>query len=598
MVRMASAADIITYAGIPLAVIGVLPSLYTFFKSFVTLRDIRRMLSDNGISAITRGSMLSGIVEVEIPRKSITPLDRDDPAYFDLSEYPSHVKGGSFTIFNWRELVIGSKAYRLQYHDELAQPQAEVDLESLVAYLLDLGAVPDPQGFTDLRNSGLWTPNATRLLTSPDGKYAVLSIAGAEDSEGMLSLKLDWRREWSVRGPGDLPPYWMRLQGDRDDMGALGILKNKEVEKQDSKDTENKEKRASGVDEKPQIIVSEHLLLPGDPVHHQDHSSSQPQTGTSENQTLTEKPRRLSMISHATSRYSHYPTGTLRLKLSMSGVDEIINEDYPKRKMRPRYLRQTHINEGFNSTALWFACAATSLAAPRGGLWSFGIPPAITTFSLLETIPCGILELWGFMTAEQTPVWRTPYDDSLDRIEQRKRDEMKRARMMEETRLKGPAWHEAVHKRFREEHRERTFEEERKKVEEQKRASQEMVEALGSSRLGIRPVAEAARRWLTEKQLVGDNEGFPEIVERLLWEMVTKQEVAIEIVRVLDEWKHWSDNGGMTQKQYDQMKDSLITFAYASCIIYLIADTAEAMSGSVVSDLQECMRLWKRVRLG
>src|ERR1700761_8166806 len=225
---MVSASDVITYAGVPLAVVGVLPSLYTFFKSFVTVREIRRILFHNGVGAITRGSLLSGIVEVEIPRKSIAPLERDDPLYFGLAERASQLRGGSWSALCWRELIIGSKSYRLQYHDELAQPQAEAELEALVAFLLDRGAIPDPQGFADLRNNGLWTPAGTKLLVSPDKMHAVLSIAGSEDSEGMLSLRLDWRPEWSIRGPQDLPPYWMRLHGSEDDMPCLGIVKSEE----------------------------------------------------------------------------------------------------------------------------------------------------------------------------------------------------------------------------------------------------------------------------------------------------------------------------------------------------------------------------------
>jgi hypothetical protein len=606
---MVSASDIITYAGVPLAVIGVLPSLYTFFKSLVTLRDIRRTLSQNGVGAITRGSMLSGIVEIEIPRKSITPLERDDPLYFELSERPSSLRGGTWSVFCWRELVIGHKALRLQYHDELAQPQAEVDLEALVAFLLDRGAIPDPQGFSDLRSSGHWTPAGTKLLVSPDRMHAVLSVSGSEDSEGLLSLKVNWRPEWSVRGPRDLPPYWMRLHGSRDDMGSLGIIKVKddELEEDQGEKEKKEEKHTSVISEKQHGHTKSnsgqflHVRNPSD--HHQSthkrHSSISKNSISEKNPfSPHEAERPLSIVSYATSRYTHHPTGILRLRLSSSGVDEIINEDFPKRKMRPRHLRQFHANEGNNSAAMWFSCAATALSAPRGGLWSFSIPPAVTTFCLLDSVPCGVMELWGFMTTEETPVWRTPVDNSMEEIEKREREQKRIRTMMDESRLKGQAWHEAVHKRFHEERREKQFAEERRVVEEQRRKAAEMVEALGSARMGIRPVAEACRKWLVGKELVAAGDDIAAIVERLLWEMVTKQEAAFEMARVLDLWKHWADNGGMTKSQYDEMQQSLTAFAYASCLLYLIADTAEAMSGSVVSDLQECLRLWKRIRLG
>jgi hypothetical protein len=590
---MVSASDVITYAGVPLAVVGVLPSLYTFFKSFVTVREIRRILFHNGVGAITRGSLLSGIVEVEIPRKSIAPLERDDPLYFGLAEQASQLRGGSWSALCWRELIIGSKCYRLQYHDELAQPQAEAELESLVAFLLDRGAVPDPQGFTDLRSSGLWTPAGTRLLVSPDQMHSVLSVAGSEDSEGMLSLRLDWRPEWNVRGIHDLPPYWMRLHGLSEDMGDLGIIKTKQ-----EREEEESVKRESIVSEKHSHKKSNsgQFLNPIDnPLSHKRHSSI-PEIILPEKEHVPSQ--RFSIASYATSRYSHRPQSTLRLRLSASGVDQIVNETFPKRKMRPRHLRQFSVNEGNNTTAMWFACAATALSAPRGGLWSFSIPSVVTEFALLDSVPCGVLELWGFMSSEQTPVWRTPFDNSMEEVEQRHREKKRMERMMNEGKLKGQAWHDAVHARFAEERREKQYDAERKLVEDQQRQAQEMVEALGSPRVGIRPVAEACRKWLVGKELVADDDKIPTIVERLLWEMVTKQEAAWEVAKILDAWKHWADNGGMTKAQYDSMKESLTTFAFASCLLCLIADTAEAMSGSVVSDLQECMRLWKRVRLG
>lgn len=207
----ASAADIITYIGVPLAVIGVLPTMYTFLNALVTLRHIRRRLAENNVAALTRSGLLSGIIEVEIPRKSITPLDRTDETYFKLSRSSSTLKGGSYTLFNWRELSIGAKTYRLAYHDELAQPQAEIDFETLVAFLLDRGAVPSQSGFSDLRTSGLWTPTGTKLLLSPVSHDAVLAVAPAEDSDGILSLSLSWRRDWDKRTIHDLPPYWTKI---------------------------------------------------------------------------------------------------------------------------------------------------------------------------------------------------------------------------------------------------------------------------------------------------------------------------------------------------------------------------------------------------
>lgn len=117
---------------------------------------------------------------------------------------------------NWRKLSIGVKGYRFQYHDELCQPQAEVDFEKLVAFLLDLGVMPIQEGFADLRSSGLWTPAGTKLMLSPCTADAVLSVTTSEDSDGILALALEWRSDWNKRGTNDLPPYWMKLSAPID----------------------------------------------------------------------------------------------------------------------------------------------------------------------------------------------------------------------------------------------------------------------------------------------------------------------------------------------------------------------------------------------
>jgi mannose/fructose/N-acetylgalactosamine-specific phosphotransferase system component IIC len=68
---MANPADVISYIGIPLAVLGVAPILYTCIRSVVTVQSIRKALKKNSVEAVTRGSLMSGIVEVEIPKCSI-----------------------------------------------------------------------------------------------------------------------------------------------------------------------------------------------------------------------------------------------------------------------------------------------------------------------------------------------------------------------------------------------------------------------------------------------------------------------------------------------------------------------------------------------
>jgi hypothetical protein len=577
----ASAVDIITYVGIPLAVLGVLPTLYTCVKSILTLREIRRTLDRNGVSAITRSSLLSGIIEIELPRKSITPLDRDDVGYFAPGTRRSSLRGGSWTRLNWRELPIGTKGYRLQYHDELVQPQAEVEFEQLVAFLLDRGAVPSQEGFADLRGSGLWTPAGTKLLLSPRTADAVLSVATSEDSDGILSLALEWRGEWGGRSVADLPPYWMRLTGYEG----------------------SGKRRSLGFEIKEKEIGGERAAAPA-PVQETEKTSKDPFLHVADEKPDFD-PHRMSMGSHRTSIfsrasiYSHVPdhyNSNIRLRMGATGVEDIIFEDSPRRKFRARHLRSVH--NAYNPSALWFSCAATALGAPQGGLWSFAIPDDILALSNLDSVPCGVLVLMGIVGDDAVPAWRTPYDDEMERVEKQHRFMERSRKMMEESRLPVAERQKVMTKRMQDEFREQQFENQKKRVEAEKRKAAEMVEALGSQRLGIAPIAEASRKWLVEKGYVGEKEGVHGIVEVLLWEMVRVQEVTAEVAKMLDTWKNWADNGGMTKAQFDFVKESPLTFAYAACILCLIKESGGITSSSVVSDLQECLRMWKRVRLG
>ncbi|KAI9733275.1 MAG: hypothetical protein M1834_003359 [Cirrosporium novae-zelandiae] len=209
---MSSATDIITYIGVPLAVLGVLPILLTTVRTLTLATQIRRLLSQNHLPASTspiRPLLLSSLAEVTLPLHALAPLPRTHPEYWLLGREYSALPGGSYTIFHWRMLTTGRRLYRLQYADELRQPAAEVDFEALITFLLDRGAIPDARGWSVLRQSGLWAPTGTRLLNSESGQ-GVLVVVAPEDSEGVVAVKVDWQVDWGVgRGVGSLPPFWM-----------------------------------------------------------------------------------------------------------------------------------------------------------------------------------------------------------------------------------------------------------------------------------------------------------------------------------------------------------------------------------------------------
>jgi hypothetical protein len=591
----ASAVDIITYVGVPLAVLGVLPTLYTCLKSLLTLRDIRKLLDRNGVAAITRSSLLSGIIEVEIPRKSIIPLEREDPPYFEISDLTSSLKGGSWTLLNWRELSIGVKSYRFQYHDELCQPQAEAEFEHLIAYLLDLGAVPCVEGFSDLRNSGLWTPAGTKLMLSPCTADAVLSVTTSEDSDGILSLALQWRPEWNKRGMKDLPPYWMRLDPpvevisitveDGDGNESVGDQTTKVERVEETKEMVDPVPTASGTeksDEKRSSINKTQLVNP----FIQDHDAS-----SFLDPTEGEHKRSISMIS-----FRPASDESIRLRLGSKGLEEASYDDLPKKKLRLSHLRGFH-NEP-NPRALWFACTATALGAPQGGLWAFGIPEDIVTFSNRESIPGGVMVLLDLVPEDAVPTWRTPYDDKMEKHEAWVKQQKDIQVRMEDMKLTPAERTQKWFARQRVENLERQADQKRKLLVEEQKKETDVKEALGSQRMSTVAVAEACRQWLIKGRYVHEGSDITSIVERVLWEMVQTEEMARTIAEMLDMWKSWAEGGGMTKTHFEKVKEAQLAFAYAACVLCIIKEASGSASGRIVSDLQECLRMWRKVRLG
>jgi hypothetical protein len=544
---MVTAVDIITYIGIPLAVLGVLPTIYTCLKSFFTLREVTKTLQRNGVTAITRSALLSGVVEIEIPRRSIIPLDRSDLKYFALPEQHSSLKGGTWTLFYWKEMVIGVKSYRLQYHDELSQPQAEVQFEALIAFLLDRGAVPSKEGWADLRSAGLWTPAGTRLLLSPVTSEEVLSVALSDDSDGILSLSLNWKAEWDRRGKDSLPPYWAQVHPPaKEDDFLVKVNEKEQVE-----ESEDKKK----VDAKGGFL---------------DDDSAD---GESEN------------------------VFAVRVRISAMGIQEGHREEDSQRKLPLFHLRSepsfTDSTAGF-----WFCCAVTALQAAQGGLWAFSIPEDVIALTRRETVPCGVMVLLNTMTDDMVPAWRTPYDEQAARFERQVKFSEQTRQAMEEMRLPPDQRAAAQRNRIAKEALDFHHEVHRKRLQQEQRREAEVLEALQSQKLPVSIVAEAHRKWFLNEFQLPESLKTRGLVEQILFGMLQDARFAKRLAVMLDLWKNWSQSGGMTKSHFSAVKEDQVMFALASFVLLAIRSTVNEPTGSVVGDLQECLRVWAKVRLG
>ena len=558
--KMTSATDIISYIGIPLAVLGTTPVLYTSTRALLTLSSVQKSLVSNGINAVTRTSLISGLVEVELPRCSITPLDREDPDYWTLNPRPSTLKGGSWTLFNWNRIVTAQRLYRVQYHEDLQEPQAEVEFEELLTLMLDRGAVPDSKGMKMLRLTGLWTPVGTTLLLAPDCSKSALKVAVPDDSDGVLSLVMDWRKEWDQKDEESLPPSWMRVR-------------NYDVE------------TGSSTSDGPQVTEQE--ASPGD-------------TEAGNTSVLEEKK---SNAPHNDADLIHdkedQRLSTIRFLLGIRAGSLYINSTHYETKNNDLSPGPSVAHLCESPANIWFSSAAIALGQLQGmALWTLHIPDTVTMLASKDCLPCGVLCMLGLIDEKDAPTWETHYDphESINAHHGR----FLRRMQAESAERQMPPAMAAAAKRARQqaELTEMGQEVQARMRRERERAEKREMEAIGSSRMETVVAAQAAFLYLKSKGGFGGCSDVQQAAEKILFEMLTEAEKTKEVCDVLERWKVWTERGGMNREDLKAIMDSPLTFCRATCLIGLLRKVAGKDESSAALDMQECIRVWKKVRLG
>ncbi|EPE27770.1 hypothetical protein GLAREA_04561 [Glarea lozoyensis ATCC 20868] len=568
---MVSGPDVITYFGVPIAVLGVAPIIYNTCSTLVTLAKVRRALRHGRLAGITRGDIVNHVIEVELPRYTIAPLHREEHSaeYWSLSRHPSEIPGGTWTTFNWKCHAIGLKTQRIDYADQLRQPQAEIGFEELVSFLLDLGGVPDPVGFRMLRASGLWVPVGTVLLRSPNEEEAVLFVAPLDDSDGNLSLSVRWSSDWGMRDPASLPPYWVLIKG-------AGVT----VESVDST-TKNETQNSDDVTEKGEMTAGV-----ADPVENQ--------------------PKEDDEVCKTSKTDKYIPdaedvTIDLRCQIGSLGITTAIPDSSDSDLFDEFDIQHLEVSEVFpNTTGTWFASTITALGTTsQTVLWSYKISPEILSFAKKDTIPCGIMVLLSVVAEDLTPEWSTQYNDAEEEREASFRQMRENSRaLMNETSLSPADRAKAAAERQMRTHDQYVDKMNAKRRRDAQRAETRIVEALQSPKWNASLVANHFLGWLKEKGHVQESHDLRRAVEVTLWRMVCDASYAAEIGSMLDSWKRLVDDGGMRKADYLALKGDLVPFAFASLMVAVIANSVTAASGSLAVDLQECVRVWKKVRLG
>ena len=557
---MTSATDIISYIGIPLAVLGTTPVLYTSSRAMLTLSSVRRSLATNGINAITRTSLISGLVEVELPRCSITPLDRDDPEYWTLNPRPSTLKGGSWTLFNWNRIVTAQRLYRVQYHEDLHEPQAEVNFEELLALMLDRGAIPDGKGMKMLRLTGLWTPVGTTLLLAPDCSKSALRVAVPDDSDGVLSLVMDWRKEWDQKDEESLPPSWMRVRNHDVETGSNM-----------SEGIQVTEKEASPEDTEAgsTLVLEEKKISARDNDAELNHDK--------EDQRLS----------------------TIRFLLGIRAGSLYVNSTHYETRNNDLSPGPSVAHVCESPASIWFSSAAIALGQLQGmALWTLHIPGTVTTLASKDCLPCGVLCMLGLIDEKDAPTWATQYDPG-ESINEHHNRFVRKMQAESAERQMPPAVAEAARRARQQAGLTEMGQDFRAKMRrERERAEKGEMEAVGSSRMETMVATQAAFLHLKSQGGFGGCSDVQQTAEKILFEMLTEPEKSEEVCGVLERWKLWTERGGMNREDLKAIMDSPLTFCRATCLMGLLRMAAGKDESSVALDMQECIRVWKKVRLG
>lgn len=421
-----SATDIITYVGVPLTVLGILPILYNTAVTIAALSKIKRMLRHSQLTALTRSDVVNRVIEVELPRYAVRPWDRfaNRDQYWTLSDCPSSIPGGSWTKFNWKTNAIGIKTQRVEYADQLRQPQVEVAFDELVCYLLDLGAVPDPHGWKLLRATGLWTPVGCSLMTSPDGQHRALTVAPLEDSDGHLSLAVNWSSHWTSRNHTSLPPYWVCLPAppiegseEKDSGGSASVAEIETFQDEEVARGKVKDEMKDG--------------------------ASLRKTSVDTVQRAVESNARMAIFCH----------------ISVEGLVNAIPEEESRpgsSRLDSLYIEHLRVRFG-RMEGIWFASAMTAYGTTSQTiLWNYKIPDDVLNFSRKDTVPCGVLEILGVVDESMTPEWETTYIDGTSALDLHvKRTREQRMAMEAEARMPPAQRQQAVQARMMRENQER-----------------------------------------------------------------------------------------------------------------------------------------------
>ncbi|KAF7933432.1 hypothetical protein EAE99_003317 [Botrytis elliptica] len=207
---MASPADIITYIGIPLAVLGISPILYNFIIAFFVKLRLKRQLKTVGLvdDTVIRSRFINGVVELELPiyelkfeercpslRARLRWKDLGDIGDASWINLECGERGRQEPYF--QRCLVGRVTKTFQISSKLSLPEVSVSFEHLLGYLPQnewrKGGNIDLDGFGALKTHNLDIPVGTvlvRIATSLEQCLFLKTAASSLENRGFLCVKL------------------------------------------------------------------------------------------------------------------------------------------------------------------------------------------------------------------------------------------------------------------------------------------------------------------------------------------------------------------------------------------------------------------------
>ena len=132
------------------------------------------------------------------------------------------------------------------------------------------------------------------------------------------------------------------------------------------------------------------------------------------------------------------------------------------------------------------------------------------------------------------------------------------------------------------------------------REENRLKDAIASPKLSNKAVAEACLAWMIDQGEIEKDFTAETLAEAVLYLLIVDQRAngeAAGIVEVLDEWQVWSQHGGMKKSHIAWLSERKREFCCAAVLVHVIEEAASTSSHSG-EVMKECLRSWRKVRLG